>query len=260
VELANELGAQVFHNKWVNYAAQFQWALDNLPIESKWIMRLDADEVIEQDLADSLVRKLPLIPEDVTGIKLNRKHIFLGKFIRHGGRYPLTLLRIWRSGFGRIENRWMDEHIVLHAGRSVTIDGGFSDINLGDLSFFTDKHNKYATREAIDVLNQRYNLFSLDDAFSSQETDQAKRKRGVKERFYNKLPFGVGPTLYFVYRYFFQLGFLDGKEGAIYHGLQGWWYRFLVDAKVLELTRAISHLNSREERIEALRKLTGLAL
>jgi glycosyltransferase involved in cell wall biosynthesis len=260
VQLAQALGAHVMHNPWVNYAVQFQYGLDNAPITSDWVMRLDADEILEPDLVDNLLKIVPTLPDEVTGINFDRKHIFMGRFIRHGGRYPLTLLRLWRKGCARIENRWMDEHIVLTHGRTITVPGGFSDVNLGDLTFFTDKHNKYATREAVDVLNQKYDLFPRDLSLSENEDAQAKRKRQIKEGIYNKLPFGLGPSLYFVYRYIFQLGFLDGVEGAIYHFLQGYWYRFLVEAKIVELERAIKGRSDKIEMIEALERSTKLKL
>ena len=115
-------------------------------------MRLDADEVIEPDLADEIRNRLPTLDRGVAGVNLKRKHIFMGRWVRHGGRFPLVLLRIWRNGQGRVEQRWMDEHIVVWNGSSVTFAGGFADHNLNNLTFFTDKHNAYATREAIDVL------------------------------------------------------------------------------------------------------------
>lgn len=261
VEIAKSLGAVVLCNTWVNYAAQFQWALDHAPITSDWVMRLDADEVIEPDLAARIASNLPNLPADVAGVNLKRKHIFMGRFIRHGGRYPLVLLRIWRRGQGRIEQRLMDEHMVVSGGRTVTFEGGFADVNLYDLTFFTDKHNRYATREAVDVLNQRYGLFPMDEALSAKSASlQASFKRRVKERIYNRLPFWMAPLLYFLYRYFLQLGFLDGREGLIYHFLQGFWYRFLVGAKVVELDRAIRRLAGPDEKRRELARLTGLRL
>ncbi|MEJ2801439.1 glycosyltransferase family 2 protein [Comamonadaceae bacterium PP-2] len=257
-EIARDLGAYVICNKFINYASQFQWALDNCSITSKWIMRLDADEIIEKDLAKEILEKLPTLASDVVGVNLKRKHIFMDRFVRHGGRYPLLLLRIWRNGMGRIENRWMDEHMVVWGGVTVTFSGGFSDHNLNDLSFFINKHNKYATREAIDVLNHRLNLFPRDEALSSKNTAlQASLKRFFKEYFYNKLPFTVASFLYFVWRYIFQLGFLDGRSGLVYHFLQGYWYRFLVGAKIMELERAISSLKSKDEVLRELSRLTG---
>ena len=130
VELARANGAVVLQNKFVNQAKQFQWALDNAPISATWIMRLDADEVIEADLAARIRDELPRLNEEVVGVNLKRKHIFLGRWIRHGGRYPLVLLRIWRRGHGRVEDRWMDEHVVVWGGRTITFDGGFADHNL----------------------------------------------------------------------------------------------------------------------------------
>lgn len=261
VDLARERGATVLQNRFVNYAKQFQWALDNAPITASWIMRLDADEMIEADLAATIRNELPRLPNDVVGINLKRKHIFLGRWIRHGGRYPLLLLRIWRRGHGRIEDRWMDEHMILWGGRTVTFDGGFADHNLNDLSFFTDKHNKYATREAIDVINARRQLFRRDvDLVTEEGSRQAAIKRWIKEKFYNRIPYQISTPAYFLFRLIFQLGFLDGKEGLVYHGLQGLWYRFLVGAKVEELEAAIAHLDDRAQMRAELRRLTGLAI
>ena len=155
----------------------------------------------------------------------------------------------------------MDEHMVVWGGRTVTFEGGFADHNLNDLTFFTDKHNKYATREAVDVLNQRYGLFVADNILSTKSTSlQASFKRSAKETIYNRLPFWMGPLFYFLYRYFIQLGFLDGREGLIYHFLQGLWYRFLVGAKTVEYDQLIRHLPTNVERIAALSRLTGYRL
>lgn len=258
VALARAGGAQVMTHPWTNYAQQFQWGLDNAPINADWVMRLDADEIIEPDLAAEIAAKLAALPSAVTGVNLKRKHVFMGRWIKHGGRYPLTLLRLWRRGTARIEQRWMDEHMILTGGSAETFDGGFADVNLNDLSFFTEKHNKYATREAIDVLNQKYGLFARDEALDAKSASAAASgKRWLKEGLYNRLPFWVGPLGYFLYRYFIQLGFLDGREGLIYHGLQGGWYRFLVAAKIEEWDREISRLGNAADQLSALERLTG---
>lgn len=258
VEIARAGGAEVLTNPFVNQAQQFQWGLDNAGVTSDWVMRLDADEVIEPDLAAEILSGLPTLPAEVTGINLRRKHIFMGRWIRHGGRYPLTMLRLWRRGKARIEQRWMDEHMVLTEGRAVTLRGGFADHNLNDLTHFTAKHNAYATREALDVLGAKYGLFGAAAPVTAGQTSwQAAGKRGLKEGFYNRLPFWVGATGYFLYRYIVQLGFLDGLEGLIYHGLQGGWYRFLAGARALELEREIAPLPDRQARITKLAELTG---
>ncbi len=259
-EIAERLGARVLKHPFQNYAKQFQWALDNCGATSEWVMRFDADELVEADLAQEITAQLPLLAPDVTGVNLKRKHIFMGRWIRHGGRYPLVLLRIWRRGRARIEQRWMDEHMMITEGRIVTFNGGFSDANLKDLTFFTQKHNRYATREAIDVINQRRALFPADAHLAlGNTTNSAFIVRYIKEHIYNNLPFELSAAVYFVFRYFIQLGFLDGREGAIYHFLQGYWYRFLVGSKVIELERALDK-SSGEDPLTLLSKLTGLTL
>ncbi len=258
VRIATERGAQVLYHPFVNQAKQFQWAMDNAPLATSWVLRLDADEIIEPDLSREIAAKLPQLPNEVTGINLKRKHIFMDRWVRHGGRYPLLMLRVFRRGKGRVEDRWMDEHITVTDGRTVTFEGGFADHNLNDLTYFTDKHNKYATREAIEVLNHRLQLFARDETLNSGSASvQASFKRWAKERVYNRIPFTLSATLYFLWRYIFQLGFLDGRSGLVYHFLQGYWYRFLVGTKVMELERAIAHLSDKAEICAELSRHTG---
>jgi len=257
VELAKDFGAQVLQHPFKNYATQFEWALDHAPITSDWVVRLDADEIIEPDLAQELITKLPSLPPTVTGVNLNRKTIFQGRFIRHGGRYPLTMLRVWRHGKARIENRWMDEHMYLTEGTTITLKGGFADHNLNDLKFFTSKHVGYASREALDVLNHRYHLFETQVELTQKSTArQAKMKRFFKESLYNRIPFEISAFAYFLFRYVIQLGFLDGREGLHYHVLQGFWYRFMVGAKLLEFEKALREAATDDERRSAIARLS----
>ena len=258
VEIARRSGAKVLQNKFLNYARQFEWAMRNAPISTDWVLRFDADELLTDELAEELTRTLSTLPPDVTGLNMNRRHVFLGKWIRHGGRYPLTLLRAWRKDCAKIEQRWMDEHMHLLRGRAVNLKHDFIDHNLNDLTFFTAKHNQYATREAIDVIGRRHGLFQVSGSLDATETSrQAAVKRWVKLQIYNRLSIGIGPLAYFLYRYFLQLGFLDGREGLIYHLLQGFWYRFLVAAKVVEFERELGASKALGEKVSILAKLTG---
>jgi hypothetical protein len=172
------------------------------------------------------------MPSEVSGIVLKRQVHFMGQWIRHGGYYPTSLLRIWRTGHAMIEQRWMDEHTVLTQGASVTFDHDFVDDNLQSLTWWTQKHNQYATREAIDILNRKYNLKNTDQKLVA---GQASVKRWYKDNLYLKMPLFIRAFLYFQYRYWIRLGILDGKKGLVWHFLQGFWYRFLVDAKILQI-------------------------
>ncbi|GAB4501656.1 MAG: glycosyltransferase family 2 protein [Anaerolineales bacterium] len=238
LEIARRHQAEIWEHPFVNQAEQFQWALENLEIQTPWLMRLDADEYLEAQALTELADRLPGLPAAISGIYLRRKVYFQRQWIRHGGFYPQTLLRVWRTGQGRIEQRWMDEHMVLPPGaKTITLRGQMVDENLKGLTFWIDKHNRYASREAADLLNNKYALFPRDESLKQLDDPQARRKRLIKEKIYSKLPPGPRALLYFLYRYIFLLGFLDGANGFTWHFMQGFWYRFLVDVKMMEIEK-----------------------
>ena len=229
--LAAAAGAEVVSHEWTNYAQQFNWAIDNCGITSGWLMRLDADEVVSADLAPRLAAFIASTPADspIAGVTIDRAIHFLGRKIRWGGMYPTRIIRLWRAGKGRVENRWMDEHVLVD-GKVGHVTGDIADINLNSIGWWTSKHNGYATREAIDQMTP-----GSDIVPAGEIGPQARRKRWLKDYLYARLPLGLRPLLYFLYRYFIMLGFLDGWQGLAFHGLQGLWYRFLVDVKIAEL-------------------------
>jgi len=235
LQIARAGGAEVFEHGWVNHAVQMNWALDHCPIDTPWVMRMDADEIVTPELAEEINRRLGQLDEQTTGVCFKRRVYFMGRWIRHGGYYPTILLRLWRNGLGRSEQRWMDEHITLSRGQTVTFEHDIIDENLNDLTWWTDKHNHYATREAIDQLAAEHGIGTNEPELSSSR--QAAVKRWMKTHVYNRLPMMVRPAMYYLYRYFIRLGFLDGRAGLIFHTLQGFWYRYLVDAKIYEMKR-----------------------
>jgi glycosyltransferase involved in cell wall biosynthesis len=262
VEICESLGAKVFQRSWKNYSDQFQWGLDNCPIDSKWLMRMDADEYVEADLVREIPIKLRDANESVAGFNIRRKYYFLGQWIRHGAVYPLHLLRIWRVNEGRIEDRWMDEHIVVTSSGSVgDLHGHIVDDNLNSTHWWTQKHNGYADREMIDILNKKYGLFDNGENKEQRHSSlQSMIKRVVKERIYGGLPIFMRPLIYFLYRYFLRLGFLDGVRGFAFHYFQGYWYRSLVDLRVYEVEMSVKNMSSNRERIEKIEEVTGLKL
>ncbi len=235
-EIARELGADVFSNLFTTHARQLNWGLDNAGIDTRWVMKLDADEYLTPELAALLPDTLAHASEATSGFTLNLRRIFMGKWLRHGALYPIHLLRIWRFSYGRCEERLMDEHLVVR-GEVAHIDADFADDNLNSLTWWTDKHNKYASREAVDLLNLEYRFMPHDSVASLRGGKQAGVKRWVKEVVYARLPGGFRAFAYFFYRYVIRLGFLDGQAGTAFHFLQGFWYRYLVDAKVAEVRR-----------------------
>ncbi|MBD1889382.1 glycosyltransferase family 2 protein [Coleofasciculus sp. FACHB-SPT9] len=241
VEIARESGCQVFEHPFENHAAQINWAIENLPIKTPWIMRLDADERLTPELVEELKQILPYTEEKITGYQVKRRVFFMGRWIRHGGYYPTWLLRIWRTDFGVCEQRWMDEHIVLKQGKIAKFKHDIIDENKKGLSFWIDKHNRYADREVKDMVSLVAE--KEDDLLKSSQYSQAIGRRWIKKNLYTRSPLFLRAFVYFFMRYIIGLGFLDGVEGLIFHFLQGFWYRFLVDAKIYEEQKKRSALS-----------------
>lgn len=239
LEIAEKYTNQIYQRSFKNHAEQLNWALRNLKIETEWILRLDADEIVTKELRDELIDKLYKLPNDISGLYTKRRVYFLDRWIKHGGYYPIWLLRIWRKDKAYCEERWMDEHIKVAEGNTVFLENDIIDYNKKNLHWWIYKHNDYATREAIDILNLRHNILKhmMTPVSAKLFGTQEQKKRWIKEKIYVDIPLFIRPFLYFIYRYFFQFGFLDGREGLIWHFMQGFWYRFLVDAKIYEIKK-----------------------
>lgn len=255
-ETARALGVDVYQNAWVNYATQFNWALCQLPIKTEWVFRLDADEIVSASLREWLTLHLDRLTIDVSGAYVNRRVHFMGRWIRHGGVYPMQVLRLLRFGKGYCEQRWMDEHLVVSQGTTIKIDADIIDHNCNSLGWWIEKHNSYALREAIDLLNLKHGLTDGNGIVPSLSAYQDQRRRWMKIR-YAAMPLFIRAFAYFIYRYFILFGFLDGRQGLVWHVLQGFWYRFLVDAKIYEIylkggtdRNAIRAILAREYQIE----------
>ena len=229
VEIAKELGAEVLQNKWVNYSTQFVYALENADIQTKWVLRIDADERLTDKSAAELEKLIKQhSDDDVNGIIVRFEVSFMGKSLRHGGIYPIRVLRVFKAGKAHIEVRNMDEHMTLDEGKAIEMKNDCLHQDFKSLYEWVDKHNKYSDREVLDYFNRE------ESQSGSALSKGARFKRFVKFKVYYKLPMGMRAHLYYWYRYYFKLGFLDGKEGKIFAFLQAYWYRFLVDAKIHE--------------------------
>ena len=231
-QIAADCGAEVVVNKWPgSHAKQLNWALDNLTIDTEWILRLDADEYLTDELIAELNEKLPKLDDNISAVILPLKRMFMGRHIKHGTS-DVSMIRIFRKDKVKCEDRLMDEHMTLLSGETITFKGAFVDDNINSISFFTEKHNGYATKEAIVALSEELGL-NKDNNDLSEAT---KTKRAQKNKYYS-MPLFFRAFIYFCLRYFIRGGFLDGKEGFLWHFLQGWWYRTLVDAKIFEIKK-----------------------
>lgn len=220
------LRLQSRYNRWPGlYARQFNWALDNLPIETTWVLRLDADEYLYSETCEEVKRLVTDggLPQDVTSLSLSLARVFCGRKIRFGGTAHIPMVRFFKYKIGRCEERSMDEHIVTSEGRDYRLKGEFADHNLNTMDWWREKHRGYAKREAADAL-----------AFARGEI----RFKPIKERYY-RMPRYFRAFVYFGIRYFLKGGFLDGRAGWMWNFWQGLWYRLLVDREIGRISRSV---------------------
>ena len=222
-KISADMGATVVQHEWPGlHAKQFNWALDNLPIKASWVLRLDADEYLYPETIEEVKRLLPkwdgakvsdgVLPPDVTSLSLSLARVFCGRKIRFGGTAHIPMVRFFKYGIGRCQDRAMDEHIVTSSGRDYRLKGEFADHNLNTMDWWREKHRGYAKREAADAL--------AGEQFKSSKS------------LYYRFPPYLRAFIYFSIRYFVLLGFLDGYAGWMWHFWQGLWYRCLVDREI----------------------------
>ncbi|MCK6693194.1 MAG: glycosyltransferase family 2 protein [Thermoanaerobaculia bacterium] len=231
-EIARAAGAIVLEHPFENYGRQRNWALDNLPLRCEWTLQLDADHRVTAELQVSL-RQLfnPLPPGDVNGYMVSRRTMFLGKWIRHGGHYPVYHAVLFRRQSGRCEDKLYDQHFVVQ-GTVRKLRGDIIDVITDSLSTFTERHNRWSSLEAAEQpgATDQTDAPRIQPRIAGTPMEQRRFLKSAYERW----PLFVRPFLYFLVRYFFRLGFLDGRRGLIFHFLQGFWFRFLIDAKIFE--------------------------
>ncbi len=233
VALAKRAGAVVLQRPFLNYSDQRNWASEQIGQSAEWLLHLDSDEYLTPELATEIARHVQEASPETTGFLIRRRVVFLGREIRHGGLAATWHLRIYRPTCGRCEDRRYDQHFMT-SGASARLKGFFVDDNGASLERWIDRHNRWSSAEAEELLNPSPEATRVTPTLNGTPIN---RKRWLKDRFWSRLPMLWRPFAYFTYRYVFCLGFLDGREGLIFHVLQGFWFRFLVDSKAFERTR-----------------------
>jgi glycosyltransferase involved in cell wall biosynthesis len=234
--IAARHGARVTSHPFETHARQWQWALQSLPIAADWVLALDADQRVTPELAAEIGRLAATDDPAVAGAYVKRRQVFRGRWIRHGGYYPKYLLKLFRrSAVWMDEGDLVDHHFRVH-GATVLLGHDIVEDNRNEASIaaWTAKHNRYAVLQAQEQLARaaagangtKPALFGSPD----------ERVLWLKQ-VWNGLPLYWRPALYFGYRYVLRLGFLDGREGFVFHVLQAFWYRLLVDINIDEMRR-----------------------
>jgi len=232
-EIARSLGAEVVYHAFEGHARQWNWALRSLPLSFEWVLCLDADQRVTAELGEEIRRALGSPGPDVDGFYMKRRLVFLGRPIRHGAHYPKYYLKLLRRS-----NAWSDEREYLDFRFYVKRKAAYFEHELiednrkdSELLVWSQKHLNFAAKQALEEFHRRKGKvrgFSAAPALLGNPDERTLWQKTV----WYRLPLYVRPFLYFTYRYFFRLGFLDGKEGFIFHFLHAFWYRLMVDTQL----------------------------
>jgi glycosyltransferase involved in cell wall biosynthesis len=236
VELAERFTSRIFTHRFESYSEQRNWAQKELPLRFDWVFHVDADERVTPELAQSMRNLFEHgLPTEVSGFMVSRRTVFLGRPILHGGHYPAYHLRLFRRDLGRCEDRLYDQHFLVQ-GSVHPLGGDLVDVITSDLTTWLIRHAKWGAAEAQEISQK-----APADGMRVEgrlDGNPIEKRRWLRTSLYGRAPLFFRAFAYFFYRYFLRLGFLDGKEGLIFHFLQGCFFRFYVDAKIYENCRA----------------------
>ncbi|HEY0244007.1 MAG TPA: glycosyltransferase family 2 protein [Mucilaginibacter sp.] len=238
VEIGKSFGATFLYNPFENHPRQWDYALKKFNIQTPWVICLDADQVVTNELKQYLLTFREEDNRDINGIYFNRKNFFKGKWIKHGGYYPLYMLKMFRYSVGYSDlNENMDHRFIVTGKTTVWKNGIILEENLkeNNIHFWIDKHNQYSDLVAQEEVERIQMIRS--QTIKPRFLGSPYERNAWFKRLWWQLPRYARPMLYFFYRIFFQLGILDGRTGIIFHFLQGFWFRLIVDIKIDEMLK-----------------------
>ncbi len=234
LEILKAYPVKILFNPFLNYSQQRNWALNNIEFSTEWVLNMDADHRVTLKLKQELFNLFEQGKhENINGILASRKTIFMGKWIKYGGHYPTYHAILFRLGKGKCENKLYDQHFLVE-GDTIKVKGDILDMITDSLSTFTMRHDQWSNLEAYQQLNTDKDE---QDRIEAKFSGNPIEKRRFYKNLYEHFPLFVRPFIYFFIRYFIRLGFLDGKRGLIFHFLQCFWFRFLIDAKIYEIRK-----------------------
>jgi glycosyltransferase involved in cell wall biosynthesis len=227
-EIAVGLGANVYEHEFADWASQRNWALDNVPFLTEWVLFLDADEEMTPTAWSELRKLLASAGEEVDGVAVRMELIFLGKTLRKAYHHPSITRCVRRS---RV--RWIGDgarEYALVPGKLLVLKSRLPHHDLRGLAYWLEKHIANSLREAQSKATRNKNL-SLETIPRSQRI-RLRLRLGLWEH----LPASLTVPIYFVYRYVLCLGFLEGRAGFFLCFYHSCWYPVTIAALKREKT------------------------
>lgn len=248
LDICRKYTGLIFPHPYIDHASQWDWSLKNLPLECDWVLRLDADDLVSEELKRQ-VEQVMVAPEpDVSGYYVVHRHYFRNKPIHGLKTHWLCLIRHKNI---RIDHSELVDFRFIVDGKTRNLSGSIIESNQKELEidFWLDKHQKFSSRMAAEEVLRRAGV--LRWSISGRLLGNPDERMIWFKNIWYHMPLFVRPFIYFTYRYFFRLGLLDGVNGFVYHFLQAFWFRLVVDIKISELNEEIRNGTMTLEQLQS---------
>lgn len=235
LDILKEQQIPFLQHEFINYGIQRNWAQSK--IKTEWVLHLDADERLTPEFISWYNHSFYEESSTCDGFLFSRRTLFMNRWIRHGGLYPNFHFRLFKASFAKCEEKAYDQHFIYSGSGRIKVVEKADIVNVVNegLMVFIDKHNRWSTLEAREIVTAgKIHSESVKEKLWGTPIE---RRRWLKSRIYMKTPLFFRPFFYFIYRYVFRFGILDGIPGLIFHFLHGFWFRFLIDAKIYEIEK-----------------------
>lgn len=229
-EIAENLGAIVIQSD-KTYKERLNLGIELPEITTKWVLNIDADERMTPKSAKELTKLTDKYMNDdkVNGIVLHYYFFFMGKLLKWG--FHPYKMRLFKKGTAYMENVELDEHFVLKHGTSVRQKNYIIHHDFKGMDVWIRKLNGFSQRAAKEFLEIKNGKKSVCyDGLAPV----SRFRRWVKFEMFYKIPVMWRAHLYYIYYYYFNLGFLDGTRGKLFQWMYIYWYKFLTDAYIME--------------------------
>lgn len=248
VEICRRYTDHIYTHAYSDHSTQWDWALKSIPLKTEWVIPLDADHVITEELRDQIIGVVS--NAESAGNAYYARHEYYFKETRMRGFKSRTICVFRRSKTRLDRSEYVDFRFVVD-GNVGFLTGTLQEINRKEWSIdaWVDKHLKFSTRMAAEEILRRSGC--LKWSISPRLGGNPDERIIWLKRLWSRLPLYVRPFLYFAYRYFLRLGFLDGLNGFLYHFLQAFWFRLMVDIKISEFRQQLANGALSLEQLEA---------
>jgi glycosyltransferase involved in cell wall biosynthesis len=251
LDLCAERGVRSVFHAYSDHRSQIAWGMTEIPWEYQWLLLLDADNVVTPELKADIERMLRSDQRDVNGYYNPHHHYFRNRRVR--GLKPEWLRLVRRSHVKVDDSELVDFRLVVN-GAIGRLPGAIieSNANENDIDFWIDKHQRFARRMAIEEILRAERVLAWSAHLRPTPFGNPDQRMIWLKNIWYGMPLYVRPVLLFLYRYFIRRGFLDGWNGFVYHALQTFWFRLIVDVHIADYRRQLKRqMLSLDELVEA---------